>query len=119
VLRGLDGLGVGLQIHVPTSHRFPGLESHKWLNPRSSCGSDRRRAAGGKADAEPILETFFEAFLQSFNHVLFLFSEFELRQRFNPREHTSDADLPIDIYLVLALCAKASVLQVEDVQNDW
>jgi hypothetical protein len=65
------------------------------------------------------LETFFKAFLQSFNYFLFLFSESELRQYSVLCERTSDADLPIDIYLILALGAKASVFQVEDVQNDW
>jgi hypothetical protein len=83
-----------------------------------------RVSTGREAEAEARLqperlETFFEAFLQSFNHFLFLFSDFELRQSFNPHEHTSDADLPIDIYLVLALGAKASVIQVEHVQNEW
>jgi hypothetical protein len=74
--------------------------------------------AGVTIGTQP-LEPFFEAFLQSFNHFLFLFSEFELRQSFSLREHRSDADLPVDICLVLALGAKASVVQVEDVPNEW
>lgn len=74
--------------------------------------------AGAAWGTQP-LGTFFEAFLQSFNHFLFLFSEYELRQSFNPHECTSDVALPADICLVLALGAKASVFRVEDLQNEW
>jgi hypothetical protein len=84
-------------------------------------GSSSRSPSGEAqaiARAQP-LEIFFKAFLQSFNYFLFLFSESELRQYSTFPERTSDADLPIDIYLILALGAKASVFQAEDVQNDW
>lgn len=84
-------------------------------------GSSSRSPSGEAqaiARAQP-LEIFFKAFLQSFNHFLFLFSESELRQYSTLPERTSDPDLPIDISLILALGAKASVFQAEDVQNDW
>lgn len=101
------------------------MEAEKPLHDVISHGPKRglSRGRGGSEAAASLatqpLEAFFEAFLQSFNHFLFLFSDFELRQNFNPRKRTSDAELPIDIHLVLALGAKASGLQVEDLQNEW
>jgi hypothetical protein len=126
VLRDLDALG----IHIPASESDPLPEvelGHKSQSlddvmPHGANSGSSRRSPDLEAEAaarsQP-LGTFFEAFLQSFNHFLFLFSEAELRQSFNPREQTSDADLPVDIYLVLALGAKASVFQAEDIRNEW
>jgi hypothetical protein len=119
----LDNVG----IHIPAVDPLPGrtLESEKLLHDVISHGpkGGLSRGRGGNEDGASLgtqpLETFFEAFLQSFNHFLFLFSEFELRQNFNPREWASDTELPVDIYLVLALGAKASGFQVQDLQNDW
>ena len=107
VLCGLETLGLPIAEHfsAPEWHDDVTLQDH-----------NRHEAV----HTQP-LEPFFEAFLQTFNHYLFLFSESELRQSFNPPEHVSDGDndLPIHIYLVLALGAKASSLQVEDIQNEF
>ncbi|PMD27674.1 hypothetical protein NA56DRAFT_696690 [Hyaloscypha hepaticicola] len=122
-LRGLDNLGI--QIPAANNLADQTLESEQLLydvTPRvpigglSRVGSSSEAGAAGGAQQ---LHTAFEAFLQSFNHFLFFFSECELRQSFNPHEWTSDAGLPIDIYLVLALGAKASGSQVVDLQNEW
>jgi hypothetical protein len=96
-----------------------------WPNPTDviphgpNSGLTRGNREAGVRIAPEALETFVEAFSQSFNHFLFLISESELRQRFDPRKWTSDTNLPIDVCLVLALGAKASGFQVEDVQYEW
>lgn len=65
------------------------------------------------------VELLFESFLQTINHVLFLFSEFELRQSFRPSEYMPEQDFPIDMCLVLALGAKYSITQADGTQNEW
>jgi len=122
-LRGLDNLG----IQIPAGNHLADqtVESEQLLydvtsrGPIGGLSRGRSSSEAGAAGGAQQLQTAFEAFLQSFNHFLFFFSECELRQSFNPHEWTSDADLPIDIYLVLALGAKASGSQVVDLENDW
>ncbi len=122
-LRGLDNLGI--QIPAANNLADQNLEPEQLLydvTPRVPIESLSRGVSvseAGAAGGAQQLHTAFEAFLQSFNHVLFFFSECDLRQSFNPHECTSDADLPIDIYLVLALGAKASGSQVVELQNEW
>lgn len=101
VVSGLETYG------IPMSHDVTPITPH------------RRHRHVEAVHTQP-LESFFEAFLQTHNHYLFLFSESELRENFDASEQISagDNDLPIHIYLVLALGAKASVLPVEDVQNE-
>jgi hypothetical protein len=65
------------------------------------------------------VELFFESFLQNVNHVLFLFSEFELRQSFRPSDCLPEENLPVDMCLVLALGAKYGVAQLNGIQNEW
>jgi hypothetical protein len=65
------------------------------------------------------VKLLFESFLQTTNHVLFLFSEFELRRSFRPSEYILEQDLSIDMCLVLALGAKYSITQVDGTQNEW
>jgi hypothetical protein len=57
--------------------------------------------------------------LKKLNHFLFLFSESQLRQSFDPKVHTPDEDFPVHIYLVLALGAKYSGFQAEKLYNQW
>jgi hypothetical protein len=122
-LRGLDNLG----IQIPTGNHLPDqtLESEQLLydiTPRGPVGTWSRGRSSSETGATGVtqqLQTAFEAFLQSFNHFLFLFSECELRQSFNPHGWTSDDDLPIHFLLVLALGAKASGCQMVDLQNEW
>jgi hypothetical protein len=127
VLRGLHNFGIRISAADPLKFSDPDriLESEKWLydvmphGPKSGLSRGSKSSEAGVTPGTQPLETFVEAFSQSFNHFLFLFREYELRQSFNPRKWTSDADLPIDVCLVLALGAKASAFQVEDVQNEW
>lgn len=65
------------------------------------------------------VELLLESFLQNINHVLFLFSEFELRRSFRPSEHMLERDLSTDMCLVLALGAKYSITQVDGTENEW
>ncbi|KAL5331009.1 hypothetical protein ACEPPN_000536 [Leptodophora sp. 'Broadleaf-Isolate-01'] len=66
-----------------------------------------------------LVELSFECFLQNINHVLFLFSEFELRRSFRPSEYMLGQNLATDMCLVLALGAKYSITQVNGTQNEW
>jgi hypothetical protein len=125
-LQGLDNLGIQISAAGHLTDRAFEPEKCAWLDdvmpdsPKSGLrqGGSETGTAGASPDAQ-ILGTFVEAFLQSFNHFLFLFSEYELRESFDPYKWTSDASLPIDVCLVLALGAKASIFQVEDIQNEW
>jgi hypothetical protein len=124
----LDDLGLRIptaDLSLPDSIVESQSEKCTWPNPTDviphglNSGLTRGNSEAGVRIATEALETFVEAFSQSFNHFLFLISESELRQRFDPRKWTSDTNLPIDVCLVLALGAKASGFQVEDVQYKW
>ena len=61
----------------------------------------------------------FESFLQTINHVFFLFSESQLRRRFGRSECVPVQDISADMCLVLALGAKYSTAHVARAQNEW
>jgi len=126
-LRGLDDLGLRIsaadRLSLPDRVTESDPEKFTWRSSNDAMPhglkSGSRPGSGEHEVGAESLETLVQAFSQSFNHFLFLISESELRQRFDPRIWTSDADLPIDVCLVLALGAKASGSQVEDVQYEW
>jgi hypothetical protein len=133
-LRGLDSVGVQIQIPAAADELQraevdggvdvrvkPFQKWHRTSDVIAHCLGPGVSKVCHCYPTEPAdaIETYFEAFLQSTNHYLFFFSEFELRQSFCPREHTSDDDLPAAIYLILALGAKACGVHGEDVQNGW
>lgn len=57
--------------------------------------------------------------MNTLNHFLFIFSESELRQSFDPKVHPPDEDFPVHVYLVLALGAKYGGFQAEKLCNEW
>lgn len=119
----------GIQVQWTTNPHANGLGSkEQWLHEvcrTISCKHDLASCHQTHPDPEVdssgvnVVEVYFEQFLKKLNHFLFLFSESELRQSFDPTDHTPDEDFPIHIYLVLALGAKYSGFQAENLCNEW
>jgi hypothetical protein len=79
--------------------------------------ADNHDALVGLSNSQSV-ELLLESFFQTINHVLYLFSEFELRRSFPSSEYIPGQDLPTDICLVLALGAKFSTTRVDGTQNE-
>jgi hypothetical protein len=130
VLRILQDLeNSGIQVQWTTNNHTTGLGSkEQWLHEvcrTISLKHDQASCHQTQSDPEVdssgvnVVEDYFEQFLKKLNHFLFLFSESELRQSFDPKVHTPDEDFPVHIYLVLALGAKYSGFQAEKLCNKW
>jgi hypothetical protein len=86
--------------------------------PWTDSQGDNARALAPLPDSQSV-EIYLESFFQTINHVLFLFSESELRRNFHPHEYIPGQNLPTDICLVLALGAKFSNIMVDGRANEW
>lgn len=124
ILQDLETSGIQVQW---TTNNHTGLKE-QWLH--EVCRTiflKHDQASCQKIQSDPevdssgvnVVEVYFEQFLTKLNHFLFLFSESQLRQSFDPKDHRPDEDFPVHIYLVLALGAKYSGFQAEKLCNQW